>query len=153
MILGFSNGDFYPINDSSFDRFSVEQTEIFKLDGRARAIELHVSNKKHLKHLLENVDKDQYSSFDYISLHAPTKNYQNNKKGHEVLTLVEKICQKWPIKNIVLHPDEVKDWELFLDYKDLPWSLENIHNVKDVDVVIQELKAIFQKYPFFKFTF
>lgn len=153
MILGFSNGNFYSINDSSFDRFSAKQTEIFELDGRARAIELHASNKKHLRHLLENVDKEQYSFFDYISLHAPTKNYQNNKKGHEILTLIEKICKKWPIKNIVLHPDAVKDWEIFLDYKDLPWSLENIHNVKDVDVVIQELKTVFQKYPFFKFTF
>ena len=152
MKIGFSNGAFYPLSTNDIERFSEKETDLFKVQGKANAIELHCKSVEILEFLLNEIPVERFSDFEYISLHAPYGLYQKDSASRKILDIIKKLSEKWPIKNIVIHPNWVKDWELFLEYQDLPLSLENMDSKEKLGGGVSDLENIFSKYPFLKFT-
>ena len=58
------------------------------------------------------------------------------------------MCKKFDIRNIVVHPDTVVDWEVFLQYADLPISIENMDDQKNFWKTIEDIASILEKYDF-----
>jgi hypothetical protein len=152
MKIGFGNGAFYSLGINDIERFSEKETDLFKVNGRSNAIELNCRNIEVLEYLLNEIPVERFSDFEYISLHAPYGIYQKDKASCEVLDLIKKISEKWLIQNIIIHPNWIKDWEIFLEYQDLSLSLENMDSEEKLGGKVNDLEEIFSKYPFFKFT-
>jgi hypothetical protein len=69
-------------------------------------------------------------NFSHCSIHAPAYAYMDDDISHKTLQYLENLCKKLPIKNIVFHPDEIKDRSFFEKYKHLPLSIENMDDRK-----------------------
>ena len=148
MHIGFNNGVFYRLYKHSTDRFSEHYMDIFKAKGETNAMELHCINEEEIDHLI-NTDIIDLSTFTYISLHAPNHHYADDTVSHTILTKIAKVCDKYPIKNIVLHPDKVQDWTVFKPYKQLPLSIENMDNLKKSHKSVKEIQSVLIEYDFF----
>lgn len=152
MFLGFSNGAFYPLGNNDLERFLDKETDLFKVSGKANALELHPRDLDVLKILKKENSFEKFRFFEFISLHAPFFNYEKNESSRKILDLIREITKILPIKNIVFHPNWVKDWEVFLEYQDLPLSLENMDSKEKLGGLPVHFEEIFKNYPFLKFT-
>ncbi len=104
-------------------------------------------NEEYIDHLLlaDNID---LSYFKYISLHAPDYQYEKNSISNRILSKLVKVHKKHNLQNIVFHVDKVKDWDVFLDYKMLPISIENMDDNKEFGRSIDDIRSILEKYDF-----
>ena len=89
-----------------------------------------------------------HQSFVYCSIHLPGHEYKNDTETHAILKRIKDICGQFPIKNIVIHPDTVGDWSIFEEYKDLPFSVENMDERKVAFQSVADIKNILDAYPF-----
>ena len=147
MTIGFSNGDFYRLYSNDNERFSNRYINLYKVNNKANAIELHCLNEKCLDYLL-NENNIDFSSFKYVSLHAPDLEYQNDETSNRIFYKLVNLYKKYKIQNIIFHIDKVKDWEVFLNYKILPISIENMDNNKKFGKSINDVKMVLDKYNF-----
>jgi len=86
----------------------------------------------------------------HYSIHAPTRHpYQDDEESHRILKAIEKICTELPIKNIVIHPDNVVDWSVFGQYNYLPFSIENMDDRKKSYKSVEDIKKILDDNPRF----
>ncbi len=147
MTIGFGNGDFYRLHHHDWNRFSDEYLELYTAGGLAKALEFHCRSEQDLDYLIRATDLN-LTPFDYISLHAPAHAYQKDENSRSLLDKLSLIAQKYSLKNIVFHVDLVRDWDVFLDYKLLPISIENMDDRKTSGRSLEDIKAILDKYDF-----
>ena len=147
MIIGFSNGDFYRLFQNELERFSKKYINLYKANNLANAIELNCLNEGYIDYIILSNNLD-LSYFKYISLHAPNLLYQKNDVSNRILSKLVEVYKKYSIKNIVIHVDMVKDWDIFSNYSMLPISIENMDDRKDFGKSIADIKSILEKYNF-----
>lgn len=86
-------------------------------------------------------------NFISCSLHAPKHIYKNDEASHNILKSIETICNRFPIKNIVIHPDNVADRSIFKQYMHLPFSIENMDERKHCGKSVEDIKKILDENP------
>ncbi len=147
MIIGFATGNFYKLIREEKDAFSSLNINRLKAGGFANAVELHCPNEEMIDYLIQKKDLD-LSSFPYISVHAPS--LINNREGvvRRVLNKLRDLKEKYKIKNFVFHVEKGVDWSIFSYYLDLPVSIENMDNEKDVGKNIEDIEMILKNHPF-----
>ncbi|PKM91292.1 hypothetical protein CVU82_01690 [Candidatus Falkowbacteria bacterium HGW-Falkowbacteria-1] len=143
MTIGFSDGVLHNLFNQESDRHKAGYLKYINFN----AVELHCINESLMDEMINNLDNKLYSEFLYISLHAPAFSW-NNDKNISLLKKIRLIFVKFNIKNVVIHPDEIKDWSIFEKFKDLPLSLENMDRDKKAYKNIKSLKEIINKYGF-----
>jgi len=124
MILGFSTGCFYKWSDKLSD-----QIRIIEKYTDANAIEIC---------LFTDFDKKEFSDklisslkkFEYISIHSPNLKGLNQDKIEKILEKISWLKNKTHAQHIVVHPNEVNDFEIFEKYK-LDPLYENMDLAKD----------------------
>ncbi|HCB51930.1 TPA: hypothetical protein DEP21_05205 [Patescibacteria group bacterium] len=88
-------------------------------------------------------------NFSYCSVHAPEYAYhKDDPKSHTILKYLDELCQRYPIQNVVVHPRKVKDRDIFLQYPNLPISIENMDDKKPSHKTPEDIGKILEKYPF-----
>ncbi len=147
LIIWWSTGIFneveYPKNEDNY-------IERFFCKPNISAIEIMINKNRSL---YCNITKDKISkNFSYCSLHAPAHNYQKDNSSYEILNYLDKLCKELPIQNIVFHPDEVVDRNVFKEYPNIPFSIENMDERKICFQRIDDLAKIFNENPQIKFT-
>lgn len=141
MIIGFNNGVFNRLEHSRYSDIIKDRFE--SLD--CNAIEVFALNEDHLDILINTIPPDHYSRFSWVSLHAPSAVYKDTPKIKRILEKIRKVVMKFNMKNIVFHPDKVKDWHVFESISDLPVSFENMDNYKKRGKTFEEMEEILIK--------
>lgn len=142
MLLGFSTGCLH----KTHDRLSPATFDVFRNMG-ANAIELMVQDLDAAERLLALVPEDLLY-FEYISIHCPSFDVfsaEDIAKFRSVLEVFEKVGKKIKIDAVVVHPDTIRNWEIFADY-DLPIKLENMDWKKEVGKYVESMQVIFEKF-------
>lgn len=147
MIIGFATGNFYKLIQEEKYSFSSLNINYFKADGLANAIELHCPNEEIIDYLIQKEDLD-LSSFLYISVHAPSLIDKKEDVIKRILDKMRNLKEKYKIKNFVFHTEKDVEWSIFADYQDLPISIENMDNEKDVGKNIKDIEKILKEHPF-----
>ncbi|MBN2095072.1 MAG: hypothetical protein JW727_03415 [Candidatus Aenigmarchaeota archaeon] len=96
------------------------------------AIELSFATPKELFDCRPSVEiQALMKNFRYVTIHAPWKNvgYGRGIKTERILIHLRYLCQKFPVKGIVVHPDTVFDFQK-LEKSGLPILLENVGRKK-----------------------
>lgn len=108
MLLGFHTGIFRKFIKPISKEVLLECLEI-----GCQAIELGCARKERISQL-EKLNKKDIEEFKYISLHMPTDViYNKDKETKDLLNRIEKVQQELNFNCIVIHPDLVKDWNIF----------------------------------------
>ncbi len=142
--IGFSTGIFY--KSSAFYSFETILMRLLKLG--CTAIEVNSINPNMLEKILHYSKFLQ--EFEFVGLHAPASKfkYKDNEETIDVLNKIRRINNKVKFDNIVLHPTNVEDWNVFQKYKELPFSIENMDNRKGSYKTIEEIRKIIENYNF-----
>ncbi len=147
MIIGFASGNFYELIEKEEVSFSSLNINYFKAEGLASAIELHCPNEDTINYLLQKEDID-LSFFSYISVHAPSLLDKKKEEVKRILNKLRELKEKHKIKNFVFHIERGVDWSIFSNYLDLPVSIENMDDKKDVGKNIEDIEKILKSHPF-----
>lgn len=142
MTIGFS--------DKAFSELSTgnEYRKKYLKDINFNAIELCCISEEMLDHFIKDVNVADYDNFEYISMHAPRCLGKTEEKTIRIWKKIEKMYKKFKLKNIVLHPDRIENWEIFKDFRYLPLSIENMDNRKESGKNIRDIEKIISKYDF-----
>lgn len=125
MLLGFSDGALHKNFTNRLDRYSPNYINSYFFN----ALEIHCQNEKTMDYIIYKLDKKLYVKFKYLSLHAP-EFYKKSEKNVTLLKKIRLIYNKLKIKNIVIHPNNLFDWDILDKFNDLPLSIENMDNDK-----------------------
>lgn len=88
------------------------------------------------------LDELDLGSFEYISVHAPSR-LRSMKESVAAELLLPCVERKWPV---VLHPDTIGDYECWRDFG--RWAcIENMDNRKCSGRTSQELSLAFERLP------
>lgn len=147
IIIWWSSWDFYRIDST---RNTDKQIKKYFTTPQASALEIMLIDNKNITCEISKEILDQ--NFKYCSIHAPANKYENDETSHQILKQLQDLYQKYPIQNIVIHPDEVIDRSIFKQHNDLPFSIENMDNNKNSCQWVQDLEKIFEENPQMKFT-
>lgn len=134
MLVGFSTGCLY----QTHERVSKETFEVFRSIG-GNALEVACVNEEELEKLLKEIEPIDLAGFEYVSLHAPIL---TSTKTLELLAQVQK---KFNFEKIVIHPDEIENWEVLARFE-LPLAIENMDWQKDFGKYADSMQAIFEKF-------
>lgn len=143
--IGFGNGAFYQTGENRFSskylhHMSPTQVNAIELNCRAELVDSYLA-----------ADLELFADFEYISLHTQVAGYRCSIRYRNILKDIQRLCFRLPVKNIVVHPDAVKDWQVFTEFPDLPFSIENLDNRRPFRTP-QEILPLCEKYGF-GFTF
>jgi hypothetical protein len=133
----------YPKNEDNY-------IENFFCKPSASAIEIMINKNRWLHCNIS--EKTIKNNFSYCSIHAPAHKYQKDDSSYKILNYLDNLCQELPIKNIVIHPDEVIDRSVFAKYPNIPLSIENMDERKKSCQWVEDLNKIFKENPQIKFT-
>jgi len=142
MILGFSTGCLYKIK--KYHRVSNEIVEEFKALG-CNAIEFNCLSSENFQAIFDNISKDDLVGFEYVSVHAPSFGKLTGDESRNALDLAQKVYEKLNFNHLVIHPNEINDWNIFQKYL-FPISIENMDSRKDVGRTVESMKKIFGIY-------
>jgi uncharacterized protein (UPF0276 family) len=87
---------------------------------------------------LNEVVVNDFTGFEYVSLHAPDIITTNT------LELLQRAQDIFHFQAIVIHPDEIENWEIFSRFN-LPISIENMDWRKERGKYVDSMQAIFEK--------
>jgi len=136
--IGFSTGCLYR------EGMSYENMIRFYESVGASAIELGFNRLQTLKSF-EPTKKvaSALKGFEYVSIHAPFVDFKyiKDKKTAEVLAKLEAICEKLPVKTVVMHPDVVRDFS-YLSSRDLPIAFENMDLGKNFGNKLEDIQKL-----------
>ena len=133
MILGFSTGCLY----KTHERVSKETFDVFRKIG-CNAIEVTCKDKEAIKKLIKEISPSDLLGFSYVSLHAP------NVCDIETLNLLQEAQKIFNFETIVLHPEEVENWDIFRKFN-LPFTIENMDWRKEIGKSVESMEDIFSK--------
>lgn len=137
MIIGFSTGCFYKLHKEI-----LKKIEEVKATG-CEAIELLCDNEKDIQILLKEMPEENLAQFKYISLHTPKLNNYSVSEIGDILESIQELHEKLNLKCVVIHPDEVRDWEVFSKFS-FPIAIENMDNVKSSGRTVEEMREVFK---------
>ena len=143
--LGFSTGALYKSAETK------EAISIIKNLG-CKAIEIgFVKADKFLNSgQLERIEKSDLEGFDYVSLHAPGFDYNNDK---ETINIFEKISnfsrEIRRLDLVVFHPDTVNDFSIF-DNVDFKIGFENMDHRKGSCRTVEDIELVLSQNSRFK---
>jgi len=144
MQLGLSTGNLYKFQKI---RNSKQEIDLYSKAG-VEGIELFTRKFPDLDGLAK-IDSEWLESFSYKSIHAPGKQeYKNDKSTKSALEKMRKAVKALEIQTVVLHPEVVLDWEVFAEFSDIPFAVENMDNRKFFGKFPDELVEIIKKYNF-----
>lgn len=132
--IGFSTG---ALAYSDFQR----GIDLSRMAG-CRTIELSALRQSELLTLLDAIADLDLSSFNYISIHAPSQ-YDQNWEAIGFMRLYEEKWRDWPI---VVHPDALFDMSLGRLFGSL-LCVENMDKRKPIGRTARELESIFKQLP------
>jgi len=143
-IIGFSTGCVY--------RFAPdlnEQITILRKKG-IRAVELLFARTVDLDTKIDSHNLSYLKDLAYLSLHTPF--YGTNgekliytKNSHEIIAKILKIVNKLNVKKVIVHPNLVKSWDVFLPLKSRI-LIENMQVKSDQKQVINQIEtSVFNK--------
>src|SRR3989344_2499485 len=143
MKLGFSVGT---LHKTSIFPMSAEAVQIMRGLG-CTVIELSVIRPERISGL-QKMTRADLAGFEYVSLHAPALDftYENSQVVSDLFAILIKAHKKFNFDAIVVHPDLVKDWQLFESVK-LPWAFENMDNRKAFGRGRADLAQVFSNMP------
>lgn len=142
MLIGFSDGVFYRIIENQTDRLTKEYVDEL-LNAGAKGIELHMT-KAIMSQSFDLIVPELYSKFETVTLHTPSLDYKDSKITHDYLSKISQLHKLINLKNIVIHPNMVSDWNVFKKY-DLPWSIENMDPRKPGFTSVKAIKSLIDK--------
>ncbi|MFA5986295.1 MAG: hypothetical protein WC819_03035 [Parcubacteria group bacterium] len=145
MVIGFSCGVFYRLQNNSHERFSKELVDRFCATG-ARAIELMCHTEEHVKFLSAG-EHAHIMQFDHISIHAPVIAYDDDAVSHVLLKQLEELSARFSATYVVFHPDAVKRWDIISQYK-IPVAIENMDDRKKSFRTLDDVQSLLDRYPF-----
>lgn len=133
-LIGFSTGAL---------AYADFRSALTMLDEEAvTAVELSALRFAEWIPLLRSLDSIDFSMFDYVSIHLPSKMSSENER-----TVTDSLHawdrQRWPL---ILHPDAVTDWSRWRDFGDIV-CVENMDIRKPTGRTDHELGWIFQELP------
>lgn len=139
MRIGFSTGFMYktinPISKKALDicrSVSTEAIEINCIGGLSENGEM-----------VTNINSQDLSDFDYVSLHAPSKiRYVDDRSTRRLLAEIKSVCRTMPVDVVVFHPDLVDCWEVFSEF-DIPYGFENMDHRKKFGKSVVDLQHVF----------
>lgn len=134
MILGFSTGCLY----KTHERVSAETFELFKLLG-CNAIQVKCNSDEDIIKLLNNARPADLRGFDHVLLHAPAI-YEM-----KTLELLQKAYDIFHFKTIVIHPDEIENWEMLKRFS-LPFAIENMDWRREIGKYAESMQDMFDKH-------
>lgn len=134
MLIGFSTGCLY----KTHERVAAETFEVIRALG-CNAIEIACCDDGELEKLITQISPVDLVGFEYVSLHAPTI------KGAGTLELLKKAHNIFNFRAIVIHPDEIENWDLLTRLK-LPFSVENMDWRKEIGKYTESMQDIFAKF-------
>lgn len=145
MKIGFNNGIFYRTN---IDRYSQKNIDAISLP-ETNTVELFCCNVFDL-HTLAKEEVTKYKHFTYFTLHAPASNtiYKEDSHTYKRLEEIQKIHEKFPLQNIVLHADTIQNTKPFTQFNHLPWSIENMDHRKPKGQSIHDIQKLMDQYSF-----
>ncbi len=108
----------------------------------ARAVELSALRENELPGLMAGLAELDLSSYDYVSVHAPSK-LQTMREVAVAEALRPCIERRWPI---ILHPDAIGDHGCWRDFGDII-CLENMDKRKPSGRTVDELRPHFSALP------
>lgn len=134
MLLGFSTGVLHKTHSS----ISREIFEIFRALG-CNAIELTCRSEDDILKLLREIKPADLGGFVHVSIHAPDVVTINT------LELLQRAQEIFHFNLIVIHPDEIENWEIFSRF-DLPLAIENMDWKSERGKYVDSLQVIFENF-------
>ena len=147
MLIWFGNWDLYRLEKHKYERFEENHIKYFKV-WIANIIELQCINEDMIDFLINNYIDLSY--FSRISLHSP--NLEWHWVSERILWKIRIIVDKFNIKNVVIHPDQIENFDIFENFKDLPLSIENMDDEKSFGQMVEDIWPILDKYNFLWLT-
>lgn len=111
-------------------------------DLQLNAIELSALRESELPSLIKSLDSLQLDSFEYVSVHAPSR-YLPGGESKAAKLLEEPANRGWPI---VIHPDAICDASVWKQFGKLV-CVENMDKRKPVGRTRDELARCFENLP------
>lgn len=134
MLIGFSTVSL----SKTHKRVSAETFEFFRLLG-CNAIEVMCAGDEDLEKLVGEIVPNDLRDFEYMALHAPAI-YEA-----KTLKLLKKAQDIFGFKTIVIHPDEVENWEMLKRFS-LPFAIENMDWRREIGKYTESMEEIFKKH-------
>lgn len=103
-------------------------------DMGCNAIELHCPVEEF--HLIDELKPDDFKGFDFVSLHSPS-----GIENSDILDKLQGFHNKLKFDAIVVHADQVKDWDKLKSY-DMPFSIENMDQERKTGKTLESMKKI-----------
>lgn len=142
MEIGFTTG--------RFDKNSLSEKISFFSNLGCTAIELSWLDYARAEQFKNFLDGINLENFSYRSMHGPVKIagvpffYQQDKTTFEILKSIEDFVKKYQVQAVVIHPDRVKDWSVFGNYK-IPIGIENMDSKKSEGRTMGDLENYFNQ--------
>lgn len=118
-------------------------------DLNLRVIELSALRLRELPGLLEFIEQNDLSSFQYISIHAPTDFSRGEEESVAAALRSIAVARRW---NVVVHPDTIFTPRFWKPLGEL-LCIENMDKRKPVGRTVAELEGVFAEFPLAKLCF
>jgi len=149
-LIGISTGLVYKLTN---DRNSmISKLREFSPDG----IELSFAKPDYLFRFKITAENQSYlKSLKFVTIHAPWKDisYGKNEKCYKTLKAIEELYCKINAENVVFHPEQIKDYNVFKRYN-FRSSIENedwrrkANNVKSIGELLDKNPDIWLVFDF-----
>lgn len=107
-----------------------------------RAVELSALREEELPELMASLDELMLDSFEYVSIHAPSR--RHNRSEREIAELLSPCIERgW---SVLMHPDAIEDHGCWARFGSL-LCLENMDNRKPTGRNAKELAPHFERLP------
>jgi|AntRauTorcE11897_2_1112592.scaffolds.fasta_scaffold13269_3 sugar phosphate isomerase/epimerase len=136
--IGFSQG----VMHKKLDPCSKESIKILR-STNTNAIEVHYRGEDSLNRIKETLK--QIKEFKYRSMHAPSFIYRDNQETRDLLDKVVKFYNLIGASLAVVHPDKVENWNVFNNYPDINWAVENMDEQKDRYTGVKDFVEFFKE--------
>lgn len=111
-------------------------------DAQIKVVEVSALRFAEWLPLVDSIDTLDLSSFEYISIHLPSKMNQGEEQV-VAASLRQRGNLHYPL---ILHPDAISDWQVWHEFGDRV-CIENMDIRKPIGRTDQELEVIFNKLP------
>ncbi|MBU1030923.1 MAG: hypothetical protein ABIC91_01020 [Nanoarchaeota archaeon] len=146
-VIGMSTGSLY-VCCRSFD----ERISIFNEAG-VDSIELLFGQSCELNAKLSDKSIETLHNYSFVSIHSPFKNdfgdsfnYCKDIQTRKVLDKIQTFYDDFSAKAVVVHPNQVSDWNVFFDY-DFKVSVENMPKKHGVELKdLEQIMNYFQQF-------
>lgn len=139
MNIGFSTGSLHGVRKNKNSNESLEHFLSLGCDS----IELSCLDVSELSNV-GNIDVKVLNKCKYKFLHAPALDfvYDKNERTYVVLDKILSLQKKYDFNSVGVHPDRVIDWQVFDDYRQIPWAIENMNSRKNTGKTINNIKQV-----------